>query len=361
MSLVSAIIGTAERVPLPDVIIRAAIQRLCSRTATRLARGKAESDAGFAGEMAARAIAEHSDPANARRYEAPAAFFARVLGPNLKYSSCFYKEPESTLQEAEEEALRQTVEHAALADGQSILELGCGWGSLSLWMARQFPHSEITAVTNSHAQRQYIEENAASRGLKNLIPITQDINLFAPQQQVDRVVSVEMFERVMNWRELMTRVKSWLKPDGRFFMHIFTHRSGAYLFDRTGGEDWIAQPFFTGGVMPSHHLVRQYADLLEVEKEWRWSGAHYQRTALDWLGRFDSHRDEIEAMFRKVYGNDTALWMRRWRWFFLATSGLFGYDNGSEWGVSHYRMRAVRESDLSRRVLPASSRAIERP
>ena len=193
--------------PLPDVIIRAAIHRLCSRTAARLATGNAESDAWFADAMAARAIAEYADEANARHYEVPAAFFARVLGPNRKYSSCFYKEPASTLQEAEEEALRQTVEHADLADGQSILELGCGWGSLSLWMARQFPHSLITAVSNSNAQREYIEGEAARRGLTNLRVITQDMNVFAPDAQFDRIVSVEMFEHMMNWRELMTRVR----------------------------------------------------------------------------------------------------------------------------------------------------------
>ena len=341
MSLVSSVIGTAERVPLPDVIIRAAIQRLCSRTATRLARGNAESDAVFADEMAARAVAEYADAANARHYEVPAAFFALALGPNRKYSSCFYKEPASTLQEAEEEALRQTVAHADLADGQSILELGCGWGSLSLWMARQFRNAEITAVSNSHSQREHIERQAASRGLKNLRVITADMNVFQAEQQFDRIVSVEMFERMMNWRELMTGVKSWLAPDGRFFLHIFTHRAGAYLFDRADGEDWIAHHFFTGGVMPSHHLIRQYADLFEVEKEWRWSGTHYQRTALNWLANFDAHRDEIEGILRPVYGNDTSVWMRRWRWFFLATAALFGYADGSEWGVSHYRMKAV--------------------
>jgi cyclopropane-fatty-acyl-phospholipid synthase len=340
MSFVSRMIGTAERVPLPDLVIRGAIQRLCSRTATRLAHGNADSDALFADEMAARAIAEHTGEADTRHYEVPAAFFAAVLGPNRKYSSCFYKEPQSTLQEAEEEALRQTVEHADLADGQSILELGCGWGSLSLWMARQFPKSQVTAVSNSHSQREYIEREAAIRGLKNIRVVTADVNMFDPLRQFDRIVSVEMFERVMNWRELMMRLRSWLAPDGRFFMHIFTHRSGAYRFDRADGEDWIAPHFFTGGVMPSHHLIRQYADLFEVEKEWRWSGTHYQRTALDWLGNFDSRRDEIEAILRNVYGNDTSLWMRRWRWFFLATAGLFGYADGSEWGVSHYRMKA---------------------
>jgi cyclopropane-fatty-acyl-phospholipid synthase len=341
MSLVSSVIGTAERVPLPDLLIRAAIQRLCSRTATRLARGNAESDAVFADEMAARAIAEYTDDANAQHYEVPTAFFALALGPNRKYSSCFYKEPESTLQEAEEEALRQTVAHADLADGQSILELGCGWGSLSLWMARQFRNAEITAVSNSHSQREHIERQAASRGLKNLRVITADMNVFSPDRRFERIVSVEMFEHMMNWRELMMRVKSWLAPDGRFFMHIFTHRAGAYLFDRADGEDWIAQHFFTGGVMPSHHLIRQYADLFEVEKEWRWSGTHYQRTALNWLANFDAHRDEIESILRPVYGNDISVWMRRWRWFFLATAGLFGYADGSEWGVSHYRMRAT--------------------
>ena len=341
MSVVSKIIGTAERVPLPDVVIRAAIQRLCARTATRLASGHAPGDASFAAAMAARDIAENTDDANAQHYEVPAAFFGHVLGPNRKYSSCFYKETMSTLQEAEEEALRQTVDHADLADGQSILELGCGWGSLSLWMARQFPKSQVTAVSNSHSQRMYIQGEGAARGLTNLRVITEDMNVFDPYSRFDRIVSVEMFEHMMNWRQLLTQVRSWLDADGRFFMHVFTHRSGSYPFNRTAGDDWIARHFFTGGVMPSHHLIRQYADLFEVEKEWRWSGTHYQRTALDWLSNFDAHHDEIEAILRQVYGNDTSLWMRRWRWFFLATSGLFGYADGSEWGVSHYRMKAA--------------------
>jgi cyclopropane-fatty-acyl-phospholipid synthase len=339
MSLISRIIDTAERTPLPDVMIRAGINTLCSRTATKLAMGNAETDAAFARDMAARAIAEHTADANAQHYEVPAAFFAKVLGPNRKYSSCFYNDPGSTLQEAEEEALRQTVAHADLADGQSILELGCGWGSLSLWMARQFPGASIVAVSNSHSQRGYIEAEATARGLTNLRVVTCDMNVFDPKRTFDRIVSVEMFEHMMNWRELMMRVRTWLNPDGQFFMHIFTHRSGAYLFDRADKEDWIAQHFFTGGVMPSHHLIRQYADLFVVEKEWRWSGMHYQRTALDWLENFDRNRDAVEAALRPVYGRDTGLWVRRWRWFFLATAGLFGYADGTEWGVSHYRMK----------------------
>jgi cyclopropane-fatty-acyl-phospholipid synthase len=339
MSLASTVIDTAERVPLPDVVVRTAIRLFCARTATRLANRDAASDAVFAREMAARAIAEHADMANAQHYEMPAAFFAHVLGENRKYSCCFYKEAASSLQEAEEEALRQTVAHADLADGQRILELGCGWGALSLWMARQFPASRIVAVSNSQSQRDYIESEAAMRRLTNLSVIAADMNLFAPTARFDRIVSIEMFEHMMNWRELLARVRSWLDRDGRLFMHIFTHRTGAYLFDRADREDWVAQHFFTGGVMPSHHLIRQYADLFEVEKEWRWSGAHYQRTAQDWLANFDRNREAIEAILRDVYGDDLQLWMRRWRWFFLATAGLFGHAGGSEWGISHFRMK----------------------
>jgi cyclopropane-fatty-acyl-phospholipid synthase len=341
MSLASAVIDTAERVPLPDVVVRAAIRLFCARTATRLARQDADSDAAFARQMAARAIAEHADMANAQHYEVPAEFFAHVLGENRKYSCCFYKGEASTLQEAEEEALRQTVANADLADGQRILELGCGWGSLSLWMARQFPASHITAISNSNSQREFIEAEARRRRLKNLSVMTADMNLFSPAAKFDRIVSIEMFEHMMNWRELLARVNSWLDRDGRLFMHIFTHRAGAYLFDRTNREDWIAQHFFTGGVMPSHHLIRQYDDLFEVEKEWRWSGLHYQRTAQDWLANFDRNREAIEAVLRDVYGDDVHLWMRRWRWFFLATAGLFGHAGGSEWGISHYRMKAA--------------------
>ena len=252
MSLTSGVIGFAERVPLPDFVIRAAIHQLCSRTAARLAVGDAASDADFAREMAARAVAEHTEAANAQHYEVPAAFFGHVLGPNRKYSSCFYRAPASTLQEAEEEALRQSVDHADLADGQSILELGCGWGSLSLWMARQFPNSKVVAVSNSHSQRMHIQSEGAARGLTNLSVMTADMNGFDPERRFDRIVSVEMFEHMMNWRELLGRARSWLEPQGRLFMHIFTHRAGAYLFDCNDKADWIARHFFTGGVMPSH-------------------------------------------------------------------------------------------------------------
>lgn len=338
MSVVSAIIGTAERVPLPDVVMRAAIQRLCSRTAMRLAGHDAAADAAFAGRMMLRPIAEQPE---AGRNDVPVALFAEVLGPNRKYSCGFYKTTATTLQEAEEEALRQTVEHAGLADGQTILELGCGWGSLSLWMARQFPHAKVTAVATSQAQRAYVEEQAEQRGLLNLRVVAADMNVFAPNGQFDRIVSVETFERMMNWRKLLTRLRSWLAPDGRFLMHIATHRTGSDLFDRSDRDGGIAQHVFTGGLMPSHHLVRQFDDIFAIEKEWCWSGTHYQRTANDWLANFDARRGAIEVCLRRVYGEETARLMRRWRWFLLATSGLFGYAGGTEWGISHYRMKAA--------------------
>ncbi|WP_407156736.1 SAM-dependent methyltransferase [Bradyrhizobium sp. STM 3557] len=340
MSFLSTMIGAAERIPLPDVVIRAVIHELCARTAARLAIAGAANDAAFARALASRPIAEPVD-ARSRQTELPATFFAEVLGPNRKYSCCFYKEPASTLQEAEEEALRQTVTNADLQDGQSILELGCGWGSLCLWIARQFPHARVTAVTNSHLQRRFIEDEATARGLTNLSVVTSDMDLFAPATRFDRIVSVQTLEHVLNWRALLTLVRAWLAPEGRFFAQVFAHRTGAYLLDRSDRADWIAQHFFDGRVMPSHGLIRRYGDLLAIEKEWRWSGTHYQRTALDWLANFDAHRERIEAILLPIHGGETHLWMRRWRWFFLAIAGLSGFDGGNEWGVSQYRMAAV--------------------
>jgi len=269
MNLIAAAGKLVERTPLPDVVARAGIAYLVGKTRRALALQEGAAEKEFALAMTERPIAEFTAAANGQHYELPPEFFGLVLGPRRKYSCCLYEGGASTLAEAEDRALEETAAHAEFADGQEILELGCGWGSLSLWMARQFPASRVVAVSNSRSQRAYIEAQAASRRLNNLCVITADMNVFAPDTRFDRIVSVEMFEHMMNWRELLTRVESWLEPDGRLFMHIFTHRAGAYLFDRADREDWIAQHFFTGGVMPSHHLIRQYADLFEVEKEWR--------------------------------------------------------------------------------------------
>jgi cyclopropane-fatty-acyl-phospholipid synthase len=342
MGVARAVMRAFEDAPLPDFVSRAAIDHLVGDARRRLAEAPEDLDATFAREMTAYPIAAHTEAANAQHYELPAAFFEQVLGPHLKYSSAFYPPSARTLAEGEVAALRETEQHADLRDGQDVLELGCGWGSLSLWMAERFPGSRITSVSNSASQRQFIRGRADARGLDNLIVVTADMNGFDTNQRFDRVVSVEMFEHMSNWRALLERANGWLKPDGLLFLHVFSHRTTPYRFDVDDRSDWVAQHFFTGGVMPSHDLLRQFDDLFTVAVDWRWSGAHYARTALQWLENFDANRATIDPVLAEVYGRDAKLWARRWRLFFLATAGLFGHRGGEEWGVSHYRLRPVK-------------------
>lgn len=339
MSVITTATRMIERIPLPDRLTSAGISFLVDRTSRRLAQVDGATEASFARIMARHPIAVRPDAANAQHYEVPEAFFGLVLGPQRKYSCCLYADGAETLTEAEARALAETATHADLRDGQDILELGCGWGSLSLWMAERFPAARIVSVSNARSQRAFIEAEAARRGLSNLRIITADMNEFTIDQVFDRIVSVEMFEHMTNWQALLGRVHGWLRPDGRLFLHVFTHRATPYLFDSANKEDWIAQHFFTGGIMPSHGLVKYVAGGFEVEQDWRWSGTHYERTALDWLRRFDEAGAPLEAVLRETYGADAGLWRRRWRLFFLATAGLFGHAGGAEWGVSHYRLR----------------------
>lgn len=341
MSLVTVVTSMIERVPFPDAVTSAGISFLVDRTRRRLARTGGGSEVDFARLMAQHPIAVRPDAANQQHYEVAPDFFGLVLGPRRKYSCCLYRSETDTLGMAEDYALEETAAHAGLADGQDILELGCGWGSLSLWMAARYPAARITAVSNSSPQRLYIEEQAAARGLRNLRIITADMNDFVCGDTFDRVVSVEMFEHMSNWQSLLRRIHGWLRPDGRLFLHVFSHQSAPYLFDTEDREDWIAQHFFTGGIMPSHGLIRHVADVFDVEADWRWNGTHYARTARDWLANFDREQDAVTAVLRGVYGSDAALWKRRWRLFFLATAGLFGHAGGEEWGVSHYRLRPL--------------------
>jgi cyclopropane-fatty-acyl-phospholipid synthase len=363
MSLASLATSLAERAPIPEVLIRAAIAFFVEGARRELAGGGPDDDAAFARTMADRPIAEHTADANAQHYEVPAAFFHLVLGPHLKYSSALFDEGgtsgwpptgqstagesshdarNASLAEAEERALAESCVHADLADGQRILELGCGWGSLSLWMARRYPAAKIVSVSNSASQRAEIEARAVADGLANLTVITADMNEFQIQERFDRVVSVEMFEHMANWRALLTRIAGWLTPEGRLFLHIFSHAGRPYRFDHGDGDDWIARHFFTGGLMPSQGLVRQFADVFEVEAQWRWSGDHYRRTANAWLANFDRNRAAIMPILRATYGQDAGLWARRWRLFFMATAGLFGAGGGEPWGVSHYRLKPGR-------------------
>jgi cyclopropane-fatty-acyl-phospholipid synthase len=339
MSLIAATIDAFEGAPLPDTVRKTAIELLVANARRQLSGAGPDADAAFAREMAERPIAEHTDAANAQHYEVPAEFFLNCLGPQLKYSCALYPTPTTTLAEAEEFGLAETAAHADLADGQRILELGCGWGSLSLWMAKTYPNARITAVSNSASQRAFILARAQERGLGNLEVITCDMNHFEAPGEFDRVVSVEMFEHMANWRALLTRVKGWLKPDGRLFIHVFTHRTTPYRFNVEDEADWIAKHFFSGGVMPSHGLISQFPDLFTLEQDWRWNGTHYQKTALHWLELYDRRILQIRPVLEQVYGDQATLWHRRWRLFFLATAGLFGHRGGHEWGVSHYRLK----------------------
>jgi cyclopropane-fatty-acyl-phospholipid synthase len=339
MNFAATMADVAERLPIPDGLTRKGIAGLVGRTDRKLSDASDITEREFALAMARLPIAQHADAANAQHYEVPAAFFALALGPRRKYSSCFYETAQSTLAEAEIAALERTCTNAGLADGQRILELGCGWGSLSLWMAEHYPAATITAVSNSASQRAHIEAQAAARGFDNLTIITADMNDFETEARFDRVVSVEMFEHMSNWRALLSRIRRWLTPEGALFLHVFSHRRGTYRFDHHDRSDWIAQHFFTGGIMPSHGLITQFPDLFTLEADWRWSGAHYARTARDWLDNYDRNEGAIDPILRSVYRADAGLWKRRWRLFFLATEGLFGYRGGEAWGVSHYRLR----------------------
>lgn len=344
MSLIHASIRRLQDLPAPDPLVRAAVGKLVATAADRLPTGGG--DPAFVAEMADRPIAEHVQAANDQHYELPPAFFEAVLGPRLKYSSCLYPTGKETLAEAEICALEETCAHADLRDGQRILELGCGWGSLSLWMAERYPAARITAVSNSAPQRRHIEARAAASGLTNLTVVTADMNVFEPMEAgFDRIVSVEMFEHMANWRALMSRARDWLAPNGRLFLHVFTHRDAAYRFDAGDRSDFIAQHFFTGGLMPSQTLAAAFPDLFEVEAEWRWSGEHYRRTADHWLSNMDRNPRAVRQAMIEAYGAEQApLWTRRWRRFFMATAGLFGHAQGAVWGVGHYLLSPARSA-----------------
>ncbi|MCJ8145217.1 cyclopropane-fatty-acyl-phospholipid synthase family protein [Ancylobacter sp. A5.8] len=339
MTLIATAGRVAERLPVPDAVTRLGIEMLVDRTRRALAARPSGEERRFVEEMATRPIAEHPESANDQHYELPPEFFALTLGPRRKYSCCLYEDGAETLDAAEVRALEETVDHAALADRQHILELGCGWGSLTLFMAERFPAARIVAVSNSAPQRLYIEAAARERGLRNVTVVTADMNAFETSDRFDRIVSVEMFEHMANWTALLGRARGWLRPEGRMFLHVFTHRSTPYRFDHGDQDDWIARHFFTGGIMPSEGLVRCATDHFTVEQEWRWSGRHYVRTAQDWLANFDANRERIDAVLHDVYGAQAGLWRRRWRLFYLATAGLFGHRGGDEWGVNHYRLR----------------------
>ncbi|MGA0400010.1 MAG: SAM-dependent methyltransferase [bacterium] len=335
-----SLIELVENGRIPDLLTRAGIRLLLLQRLREQAQEGPDQEwqamMTFVEEMRQSPIALHTQEANEQHYELPPQFFELVLGPHLKYSCCHFPEGVKELGHAEASMLALTCERAQLQDGQQILELGCGWGSLSLWMAKHYPNSSILAVSNSRPQREFIESRAQELGLTNLSVQTCDMNDFTTEQHFDRVVSVEMFEHMRNWQSLLERISSWLKPEGKLFIHIFSHRRYAYAFSSEGDSNWMGRYFFTGGIMPSNDLLLYFQKDLLLEQHWVLSGVHYQRTADAWLQMMDSQKGEILQTFRETYGKDADVWFQRWRMFFLATSEVWGFRGGNEWLISHY-------------------------
>ena len=329
-----------ERDLAPDWILRAGIRRLIAQRLRSEDKGDPDRQRAhfmaYVQRLKSSQIALYTPAANQQHYEVPADFFQIVLGSHRKYSCCYWQDGD-TLTTAERRMLDLTAERARIEDGHSILDLGCGWGAFSLYAATQFPDSTVVGVSNSHSQREFIEERARERGLANLRVVTADINGFEPGQRFDRIVSVEMLEHVRNYELLFQRIGSWMNPDALFFVHIFTHHRFAYPFEVRDASDWMAQHFFTGGQMPSDDLILYFQDDISIREHWVLGGRHYQKTAEAWLGNMDRHRNELLRLLAGVYGEDQALkWFVRWRIFFMACSELWGCRQGKEWLVSHY-------------------------
>jgi cyclopropane-fatty-acyl-phospholipid synthase len=345
------VIELCERGWIPDALARFGMRRLVAqRLADESAGDAAARHAQFVRELRASPIAIHTQDANAQHYEVPAEFFRLHLGPRLKYSCCVYEDAATTLAQAEEATLALCAQRAELADGQRILDLGCGWGSLALWLAERYPRAQVVALSNSAGQRAFIEARARERGFANLRVLTGNVadpSLCAHDGALpgtgldggfDRILSVEMFEHMRNYQALLARLARWLAPGGKLFVHVFAHRTLAYPFEVRDGSDWMSRYFFTGGLMPSARLLAEFQDDLALEQQWWIDGTHYARTANDWLAGMDARRDEILRVFRAGYGaRDAGLWLQRWRMFYMAVAELFGYRGGAEWGVAHYR------------------------
>jgi cyclopropane-fatty-acyl-phospholipid synthase len=332
-------IALAERRMLPDWLVRFGIRRLL---ATRLRQESplatnSETLSEFAKQLKREPVAILTEKANEQHYEVPADFFQCVLGPRLKYSCCWYPDELTDLATAEEQMLRLTCERAEIEDGMRILDLGCGWGSLSLWLAQHYPHARITSISNSASQREYIQGRCHVLGLSNVEPITANVSEFDGARGFDRVVSIEMFEHVRNYEQLLRRIRGWLNPDGKLFVHIFCHRELAYRFESEGASDWMGRHFFSGGLMPAFDLFSHFQDDMRISDRWTVDGRHYARTCWDWLSNLDRREQEVLEMFAVGLGEREArLAVQRWRMFFMACAELFQYRGGTEWFVAHF-------------------------
>lgn len=330
-----------EKDLLPDFAIRSGIRKLLRERLKEEDKGNPETQQEhlmtLIEELKNSLIAINTGEANEQHYEVPAEFFAYVMGKYMKYSSGYWKHGVTDIDTSEKDMLEITCRRAELKDGQNVLELGCGWGSLSLFMAEKFPDSRITSVSNSHSQKAYIDAQAEKRGLRNLTIITADMNEFISADKFDRVVSVEMFEHMRNYKLLLEKIYNFLNPDGKLFVHIFTHKDYTYKFEVKDETDWMSKYFFTGGIMPGNYLLFYFNEHMRVEKHWLVSGTHYSKTSEAWLSNMDRHKANIIPIMKRVYGEkDAVKWWVYWRLFFMACAELWGFNNGREWMVSHY-------------------------
>lgn len=342
--MMNQFIKAMEYGAIPDPAIRFGIRQLCKARLhefdfNSLEKTQSEAQA-YANMLKASPLAVHTREANEQHYELPSDFFLHVLGKNLKYSSCYWDENTKTLDEAEDLALSIYLERAQIKDGMRILELGCGWGSLTLFMAKAFPNSQIVAISNSSSQKLFIDQEAKKRNLKNVLVLTRDISqlesLALEFDSFDRVMSVEMFEHFKNYEILLSKISDVLTPEGKLFVHIFTHKDFSYPFETEGEDNWMGKYFFTGGQMPSHHLLFNFQRDLKLQESWAWDGTHYEKTSNAWLERMDANKDLIKDLFARTYGKESTEWFNRWRVFFMSCAELFGYERGQQWGVSHY-------------------------
>ena len=354
--LARAAIDLAERGLVPDALVRVGIRSLLRQRLRELDAGSMEDQrrahASFVRELGSSPVAIRTDAANRQHYELPAEFFRTVLGSHLKYSCCWWPEGIDTLEEAERASLELTCTRARIDDGMKVLDFGCGWGSLTLWIASHFPGCHVLAVSNSRTQAAFIRERCRDLDLSNVEVQTADATTLDLDRRFDRVVSVEMFEHLRNWGLMFERIARWLAPDGRMFLHVFCHRRHAYPYTVRSAGDWMSEHFFTGGMMPSDDLPLRFAEHLRVVDQWRLNGRHYSRTLEAWLERQDANADRLAPLFAHTYGEEAGRWMQRWRLFFLACSELFAFNGGNEWYVSHYLLEP-RSTKTGRNFIPS--------